>query len=147
MRKLLFILFIGAIVYQCSEGNGAFSGLSSHEFQVDSSNTRALERSYKNRLSDVQVSGEGVVIKLLRDDNEGSRHQKFIVRLPSGQTLLIAHNIDVAPRVNSISTGDKIQFKGEYEWNNKGGVVHWTHHDPAGQHVDGWLKHRGVSYE
>jgi len=147
MRKLLFILFLGAIVYQWSEGNGVFYGLSSHEFQVDSSNISALERAYQNRLSDVQVSGEGVVIKLLRDDNEGSRHQKFIVRLPSGQTLLIAHNVDIAPRVNSISTGDKIQFKGEYEWNNKGGVVHWTHHDPAGQHVDGWLKHRGVSYE
>ena len=147
MRKLVFILFLGAIVYQWSEGNGVFYGLSSHEFQVDSSNISALERAYQNRLSDVQVSGEGVVIKLLRDDNEGSRHQKFIVRLPSGQTLLIAHNVDIAPRVNSISTGDKIQFKGEYEWNNKGGVVHWTHHDPAGQHVDGWLKHRGVSYE
>lgn len=147
MRKLLFILFLCAIVYQWSEGNGVFSGLSSDEFQVDSSNTNALERAYQNRLSDIQVSGDGMVIKLLRDDNEGSRHQKFIVRLPSGQTLLIAHNVDIAPRVNSISTGDKIQFKGEYEWNNKGGVVHWTHHDPAGQHVDGWLKHRGVSYE
>jgi hypothetical protein len=40
-----------------------------------------------------------------------------------------------------------IQFYGEYEWNNKGGVVHWTHRDPNGHHVGGWLKHNGSTYQ
>ena len=39
------------------------------------------------------------------------------------------------------------QFGGEYEWNEKGGIIHWTHHDPAGRHADGWLKHNNRIYQ
>ncbi len=107
----------------------------------------SLKSAYENHQSNVQVQGSGTVIRILKDDNKGSRHQKFILRLSSGQTLLIAHNIDLAPRINSISNGDVVQFYGEYEWNNKGGVVHWTHRDPNGHHVGGWLKHNGSTYQ
>ncbi|OHD97489.1 MAG: hypothetical protein A3J26_08965, partial [Sulfurimonas sp. RIFCSPLOWO2_02_FULL_36_28] len=100
-----------------------------------------------NHKSDIQVSGKGIVIKILPDDNQGSKHQKLVIKLASGQTVLIAHNIDLAPRVSSIRQGDMIQFYGEYEWNEKGGVIHWTHHDPNGSHVAGWLKHNGKTYQ
>ncbi len=103
--------------------------------------------AYKNHQSNVQVKGTGKVIRILNDDNQGSRHQKFILKLSSGITILIAHNIDLAPRVKSISKGDTVQFYGEYEWNNKGGVVHWTHRDPNGYHIGGWLKHYGSTYQ
>ncbi len=105
-----------------------------------------LAQAIRERQSDVQVRGSGTVIRLLRDDNEGSRHQKFILRLPSGGTLLVAHNIDLAPRIDDLQTGDRIEFYGEYEWNDRGGVLHWTHHDPAGRHPDGWLQHKGKRY-
>ena len=91
--------------------------------------------------SHTQVRGVGVVTRLLPDDENGSPHQRFIIRLPSGQTLLIAHNTDLAPAVANLRVGDTIEYNGEYEWNPKGGVVHWTHRDPAHQHADGWLKH------
>jgi hypothetical protein len=107
----------------------------------------SLQSAYENHQSNVQVKSSGTVIRILKDDNKGSRHQKFILKLSSGQTILIAHNIDLAPRINSISNGDVIQFYGEYEWNNKGGVVHWTHKDPNGHHVGGWLKHNGSTYQ
>jgi len=106
-----------------------------------------LEMAYENRQSDVQVEDAGRVIKVLPDDNEGSRHQKFILELGSGQTILIAHNIDLAPRIPGLREGDSVAFYGEYEWNDKGGVVHWTHHDPQGRHADGWLKHQGELYQ
>ena len=94
-----------------------------------------------------QVSGQGTVSHILSDDNDGSRHQRFILRLDSGQTLLIAHNIDLAPRVSGLRKGDVVRFYGEYEWNDKGGVIHWTHHDPQGRHADGWLEHEGRRYQ
>jgi hypothetical protein len=93
-----------------------------------------------------QVSGTGTVIRILPDDTDGDRHQRFILRLASGQTLLVAHNIDLAPRVAPLSEGDTVEYKGEYAWNEKGGVVHWTHHDPSGNHPAGWLKHDGQTF-
>ena len=94
-----------------------------------------------------RVEATGTVEKVLADDRSGSRHQRFIVKLPSGQTLLIAHNIDIAPRIDGIARGDSVSFSGIYEPNNKGGVVHWTHHDPSGRHAAGWIEHRGQRYQ
>ena len=107
----------------------------------------ALAAAFENRRSDVQIEGSGRVTRVLPDDSDGSRHQRFILELASGQTLLVAHNIDLANRVASIRAGDRIAFKGEYEWNARGGMVHWTHRDPQRSHVDGWIKHNGHTYQ
>ena len=104
-----------------------------------------IAEAFRDRRSDVWVEAEGVVERILPDDDEGSRHQRFILRLAPGHTLLISHNIDLARRV-PIERGDTLRFRGEYEWNDRGGVVHWTHHDPAGRHPGGWLSHRGTVY-
>ncbi len=93
------------------------------------------------------IGSVGVVDRILPDDTEGSRHQRFILKLDSGQTLLVAHNIDLAPRVQELERGDTVKFHGQYESNNRGGVVHWTHHDPRGEHPAGWLEHEGRRYE
>ena len=106
-----------------------------------------LKQAYERHQSDVQVRGSGTVFRLLSDDNKGSRHQKFILRLDSKQTVLVAHNIDLAPRIKGLGKGDRVEFYGEYEWNKKGGVIHWTHRDPNNRHAHGWLKHNGNVYE
>jgi hypothetical protein len=111
------------------------------------SNDAALENAFANRISNQQLAGRGTVVKMLADDNNGSRHQRFIVRLSSGQTLLVSHNIDLAKRIDSLRAGDTVAFYGEYEWNPKGGVIHWTHHDPQGRHPAGWIKHDGQTYQ
>lgn len=94
-----------------------------------------------------EVEGEGVVTRLLPDDTSGSRHQRFILRLDGGQTILIAHNIDLAPEVRQLSVGDTVAFRGEYQWTERGGVVHWTHRDPAGRHSAGWLRVGSRTYQ
>lgn len=120
------------------------SGLSA---PVAGSSHAAIDDAFARRLGNLQVEGQGAVVKLLADDNNGSRHQRFIVRLDSGLTVLVAHNIDLAPRVDGLRVGDIIDFSGEYEWTSKGGVIHWTHHDPQARHPGGWLRHDGRIYQ
>jgi hypothetical protein len=111
------------------------------------SSSRSFLSAYQAKESDVQIRSTGVVVKILGDDNSGSRHQKCLLKLATGHTVLISHNVDLAPKVKIIDIGDSVEFCGEYEWNCKGGVVHWTQHDPAGKHQGGWLKHTGTRYE
>jgi len=107
----------------------------------------SLLNAYENKQSNVQIGGAGKVVKVLPDDRKGSQHQKFILKVPTGQKLLIAHNIDLAAKIKALRKGDSVEFYGEYEWNSKGGIIHWTHHDPRGRHENGWLKHKGVTYQ
>lgn len=108
---------------------------------------QVLQQAYEQRRSNVQIEGEGVVKKTLPDDNKGSRHQRFILQFKSGQSVLVAHNIDLAEKIKGLKKGDTVGFYGEYEWSEQGGVIHWTHHDPKGRHADGWLKHNGKMYQ
>ena len=146
MKKIILIsaIVLAAVYF----GFAQDKSISIHNLVETSHNSdKIIESAFKNRNNNLQVGGQGVVIKILSDDLAGTRHQRFIVRLSSGQTLLIAHNIDLAPRVISLRKGDKVFFYGEYEWNSKGGTIHWTHHDPAGRHTAGWIKHNGKKYQ
>ncbi len=105
----------------------------------------AIADAFRDHRSGLMVEAEGTVERLLADDREGSPHQRLIVRLAGGQTVLVSHNIDLAPRVPA-ATGDRLAFRGQYEWNDRGGVVHWTHHDPKGRRLGGWLRHGDRTY-
>ncbi|MBP1493000.1 DUF3465 domain-containing protein [Acinetobacter nosocomialis] len=106
-----------------------------------------IKAAYDRRQSNVQVQGSGRVKAILREDNDGTKHQKFILVLKNGLSILVAHNIDLAPKIDDLHKGDIVEFNGEYEYNEKGGVLHWTHHDPQNRHENGWLKHNGHIYQ
>ena len=148
MKKLILICLIGLGAYNFFEQYPQVIRFISPTFASENSaSDKLLENAYKNRQSDLQTGGTGHVLRILSDDLKGSRHQRFILKLSTGQTLLVAHNIDLAPRINNLNIGDQVEFYGEYEWNSKGGVMHWTHHDPRGNHEDGWLIHNGRIYK
>ena len=143
MRKLLSIIVVIGLGYLAYEK----LGLTDHAAQQSATSDSAISEAFNNRQSDVLVEGSGEVIRILADDSEGDKHQRFILRLDSGQTLLVAHNIDLAPRISQLKVGDVVDFSGEYEWNDQGGVIHWTHKDPQGQHRAGWLRLNGRTYQ
>ena len=144
MKKLLIALLIIFGIYSYTQNNPGFLSPVAEE---STHSETAVEGAYQKQLSGSQLKGSGQVSHILSDDTKGSRHQRFILRLSSGKTLLVAHNIDLAPRIENLQKGDTVQYFGQYEWNTKGGVLHWTHHDPAGRHVGGWLKHNGKTYQ
>jgi hypothetical protein len=143
MKKLLLIgLLFAGVYYTWMENDGPATAVT----PVGQSASPAREMFVAPQ-SGEQVRGSGTVTRVLADDNDGSRHQRFILEVPGGRTLLIAHNIDLAPRISDLKAGDTVEFYGEYEWNDRGGIIHWTHHDPNGRHVGGWLKHGGRTYQ
>ena len=145
IASLLVVVLLAGYSWYLNTSSRAGEALQADGSAADFEQT--LARAYISRLSKVQVQGRGEVEKVLADDTKGSRHQKFILRLTTGQTLLFAHNIDLAPRIKNLQVGDRISFYGEYSWNERGGLVHWTHRDPAGRHAHGWLEHNGRRYQ
>ena len=105
-----------------------------------------IAKLYQQQKSDEIVTAVGRVGKILPDDNKGSRHQKFLLDIGQDKWLLVAHNIDLAPYV-PLKQGDDVIVHGEYEYNEKGGVLHWTHHDPRGYHEEGYIEHNGKKYK
>ena len=105
----------------------------------------SIVEAIREERSNVWLTTEGTVVKRLPDDRKGNPHQRFLIRVAGGTTVLVAHNIELAPRV-PLNEGDQVELRGEYEWNEKGGVLHWTHHDPKGRHQGGWIRHDGQTY-
>ena len=109
--------------------------------------TAAGSTAFTREASGTVMRVSGRVDRLLADDRDGSAHQRFIIATGSGTTLLIAHNIDLAPRLDGLAAGDTVEVYGEYEWNDKGGLIHWTHKDPGGKHSPGYIEWRGRRYQ
>ena len=105
-----------------------------------------VQQAYAARRSGQWLETSGHVGRVLRDDNEGARHQKFILELNDGHTVMVAHNIDLAERI-PVGKWMALAVRGRYEWNERGGVIHWTHHDPDGRLQGGWILLNDVRYQ
>jgi hypothetical protein len=106
-----------------------------------------MERVYEKRDTGSWIEAVGIVKRLLADDDDSgvARHQRLILDLRNGQSVLIAHNLELAARV-PVGIGDRIRFRGVYEWNDLGGLVHWTHHDPLAIEDGGYIRYRSRTY-
>lgn len=112
----------------------------------DDGGAAKVKKLFETGTSNTVVDVYGKVDRILADDNEGSKHQKFILKLRDGHTVLVAHNIDLTDRV-PIKVGDEVHLKGEFEYDERGGVIHWTHRDPQRRHEAGFIEHLGKRYQ
>lgn len=114
---------------------------------ADDGGAARIAELYAEQADDVRVAGFGWVSRLLSDDLEGDRHQRFVLELDNGMTVLVAHNIDVAPRLDGLAVGDEVGFAGDYVYTQEGGTIHWTHRSDTPNHAGGWLEWDGRRYE
>lgn len=133
---VLFVLPLSS----CSSQN--MSAADNKAFPGQSEVLQAQQQGLKH----VEVTVDAQVYKLLRDDTEGLPHQRFLIGLPNGTTVLIAHDTKMAPRV-PLNKGDWVRIHGEYIWTEKGGVIHWTHHTDTPRHEGGWIDYNGLRYQ
>lgn len=144
-KKNILIAVLAIIIYILAQQQGP--SVPNSTFSGTDALQTTIQGAFEDKLTDLQIQGQGVVKKVLPDDRKGLQHQKFILQTRPGQTVLVAHNIDIAHRLPGLKKGDKVSFYGEYEWTSQGGVLHWTHHDPSGRHTDGWLRYNGKVYQ
>ena len=155
VKKLIFAVIIlvvaGATDYIRKQTGSNNTSISSQQNTTASSQNKQqtlkkIRAAAKSQKSGWWLESNATVIKLLRDDTKGHQHQKFLVKLAPDITLLVAHNLDLADRA-PIKKGDSINIRARYEWNNRGGVLHWTHHDPKGRQKGGWIELNGKRYK
>lgn len=83
MKKILISLItVTLVIFESYQEQGSFLFTDAFAFE-----NKSLQYAFNNKQSDLQIRGSGVVIKVLRDDTDGSRHQKFILRTNTGQSL------------------------------------------------------------
>jgi hypothetical protein len=90
------------------------------------------------------LSISGRVSRNLSDSNGKYEHQRFIVTCPSGQTVLIVNDVSIGKRA-PVAPGDEVAVHGRYFYNAQGGLIDFTHHDPAGG-TGGWILYGGKVY-
>ncbi|MDX2147642.1 MAG: DUF3465 domain-containing protein [Planctomycetota bacterium] len=117
----------------------------------NSQNVVTIAQLFRERRSNVWVEAAGRVERVLADDSTGSPHQRFIVKVEGGPTVLVAHNLEGSDRVPA-QPGDLVRFRGEYEYTDRGGTVHFTHRPMFGRKKDvatagGWIDHKGTRYD
>jgi Protein of unknown function (DUF3465) len=112
------------------------------------SDDAAIVADFQSHRSNVEVTADGTVVRLLPDRTSSTgTHEQFIIRLTSQDlTVEIEHNISIAARV-PVAQGDHVIVHGEYVWTAKGGLIHFTHHDPQGTHEGGYIVDNGKTYD
>ncbi|MDQ6857622.1 MAG: DUF3465 domain-containing protein [Chloroflexota bacterium] len=106
-----------------------------------------MQRAFEHHSDGAELTASGTVDRVLSDQSGPSGpHERFIVRLSSGMTVLVEHNLSIAPRV-PVAAGTPVTVHGEYVWNAEGGLLHFTHHDPVGSHQAGYILYGGRRYD
>lgn len=140
----------GAVWYarqDAAPGTGVIDAAAAQPASIRPAIADPVQAAFRNRSSGQVLTAKGTVERILADDRDGSPHQRFIIRTVGGVSLLIAHNLDLAPRLDGLKVGDAVTVLGEYEWNDKGGLMHWTHEDPQRKHAAGYIDWRGRRYQ
>ena len=146
---LITLLFFGCSPDKTGVSNQVFgkpSNITASTANDLSEQQQEIIQAQNDRVRRRQVTVTARVYRLLPDDVSGIPHQRFLLELVNGTTVLVAHDTKLAPVV-PISAGDFVTLHGEYIFNEKGGVLHFTHKSTNWRHEGGWIDFNGVRYQ
>ena len=96
--------------------------------------------------NEVLVSGHVVALLGTRESRSG-KHEGYLVKLNKNCDLLLKVETNTSITGPIPFTHDEpIVLKGVYVYDPLGGLIHWTHHDPSGRHMNGYVIAGGKSY-
>jgi hypothetical protein len=101
--------------------------------------------------SGVEVTATGSVARMLgtRTGPSGT-HEGFLLHLRGaagrGLTVRVEDNTDLTGPV-PLSEGESVEVRGEYVYDPRGGLIHYTHLDPRGRHAAGHILANGKVYQ
>ncbi len=93
--------------------------------------------------SAVEVTASGQIARLLGSyTSRSGTHEGFLIRSGS-LTLHVEDNTSITGPI-PLTKGEPVSLQGQYECND--GVIHWTHRDPRGRHIGGFIQAGGKIY-
>lgn len=115
-------------------------------YQDNISDDAALVKAVENKQQVKYLQAANmVVVKVLPEDNQGLRHQKWVVKLSSGKTVTAVYNTSMCEEV-PVQVGDVVGLGGHFLWTNQGPIIHWLHKDPKRNRPDGYVELAGKKY-
>lgn len=111
-------------------------------------NDSAVCAAYSSGRSQTEVVAAGRVTRIFGiRPGRSSPHEGFLLSLDAGCRLVVRVevNTDFTGPI-ALSSNQRVVVKGEYEYYPRGGVIHWTHHDPRGRHENGYIDAGGTMY-
>lgn len=91
-----------------------------------------------------ELRAAGTVVSLLGErESRSGLHEGFFVRFGNAAPVRVEDNADITGIV-PLRAGEHILIQGQYECDDD--VLHWTHHDPSGRHLAGFIEADGHTY-
>ena len=109
-----------------------------------SDSNAAVYDAWVARRSGAEVTASGSVAKVLGTRSGPSgRHEGFLVHLRGaaghGLTVRVEDNVDITGPI-PLAPGDDVEVRGEYVYDEDGGLIHFTHHESHGSHPGGYVR-------
>lgn len=111
----------------------------------------AVYDAWRAARSHVEVTAEGTIARVLgtRAGPSGA-HEGFLLHLAGaggrGLTVRVEDNVALTGAI-PLAEGEHVEVRGEYIFDARGGIVHYTHRDPRGRHAAGYVLAGGKLYQ
>ena len=115
------------------------------------SDNGAVYDAWRAGRSHIEVIANGSVARMLGTHRGRSgNHEGFLLHLSGsagrGLTVRVEDNVDLTGPI-PLSEGQDVVVRGEYIFDERGGIVHYTHRDPRGRHISGYVLVDGKFYQ